>query len=262
VAAVYAAFFLVVALGAYGMIAAASAPAIVENPDHRLSNGSEITVNGVTFGVEVSAASGTFVWTDPDTEYETSWEEDDNISFQDTNYTVSIPDAAEPQLIELTEVRPVPDDIETTELNGTEYAVLESDNGTQELVPLDRYLTERYGPAETRTLERGETYDYRGNQSTVETVSNDSATLVWTAPGSKEERVSEGDRIELDGQTYVAHFPSPATLLLDSDLEAYDRGLEVIDTYEERINGLWGVSILSGLAALLLLGLSYLPSRY
>ncbi len=30
----------------------------------------------------------------------------------------------------------------------------------------------------------------------------------------------------------------------------------------ERINGLWGVVILSGLAAVFLLGTSYLPSRY
>jgi hypothetical protein len=152
--------------------------------------------------------------------------------------------------------------VETTELNETEYAVLEQEDGTRELVPLEQYLTDLHGPAETRSLELGESYRYRGNQTTVESVTNDSATLAWTAPGTKEERLSEGDRIDLGGQTYVAHFRSPSTLVLASDLEAYEAELEVIDTYDERMNGLWGVTILSALAAVVLLGLSYLPSRY
>ncbi|NIS28670.1 MAG: hypothetical protein GWN07_01110, partial [Actinobacteria bacterium] len=77
-----------------------------------------------------------------------------------------------------------------------------------------------------------------------------------------EERLSEGDQIELGGTTYVAHYPDESTLVLDSDVEAYQQEVAVVDKYQERINGLWGVSILSGLSALLLLSLSYLPSRY
>lgn len=262
-AAIYGAFFLVVALAAYGTIAAASAPAVsVENPDYSVSDGSEISVAGQSYSVEASGGSATLTWTVPDMQYETTWEEGDDVAFQGTNYSVTIPDAASPQEVELTEVRPLPEDVETTELNGTEYAVLEQSDGTQELVPLDQYLTDLHGPAETRTLELGDSYTYQGNQTTVEAVTNDSATFTWTAPGTNDERLSEGDRIDLGGQTYVAHFPSPSTLVLDSDLQAYEAELEVIDTYDERINGLWGVTILSMLAALLLLGLSYLPSRY
>jgi len=262
-AAIYGAFFLVVALAAYGMIAAASAPAVsVENPDYRVSEGGEFTVAGQSYDVEASGGSATLNWTDPETEYEATWEEGDDVAFQGTNYTVTIPDAAPPEEVQLTEVRPLPEDVETTELNETEYAVLEQEDGTRELVRLEQYLTDLHGPAETRSLELGESYRYRGNQTTVESVTNDSATLAWTAPGTKEERLSEGDRIDLGGQTYVAHFPSPSTLVLDSDLEAYEAELEVIDTYDERMNGLWAVTILSALAAVVLLGLSYLPSRY
>ncbi len=60
----------------------------------------------------------------------------------------------------------------------------------------------------------------------------------------------------------MAHYPDESTLVLDSDVEAYQQEVAVVDKYQERINGLWGVSILSGLSALLLLSLSYLPSRY
>ncbi|MDZ7702443.1 MAG: hypothetical protein U5J98_10515 [Halobacteriales archaeon] len=262
-AAVYGAFFLVLALGSYGMIAAASAPSItVEDPDHRAADGEELTIGGTTYTVSASAGSATLTWTDPDTAYDATWEEGDQVSFQGTNYTVEIPDAAPPTTVELTEVRPLPDDVGTTELNGTEYAVLEGENDTRELVPLEEYLTELHGPAEVRSLEQGRTYDFRGNQSTLEAVENGSATLAWTAPGTKDQRAGEGDELELGGTTYVAHFPNPTTLVLDSDLEAYAAELETQDTYDERINGLWGVSILSGLSVLLLLGLSYLPSRY
>ena len=262
-AAVFGAFFLVLALGSYGMIAVASPPSItVEDPDHRVSNGGEFTAGGVTYTAEVSDGRATLSWTVPDTAYDATWEEGDVVAFQGTNYTVSMPDRAEPDEVELTEVRPVPEGVETTELDGTEYAVLEDDDGTRELVPLDEYLTEVHGPAEVRTLALGESYSYQGNQSTLEAVTNESATLTWTAPGTMEERLAEGDEIELGGERYVAHFPDGSTLVLDSDVEAYAAEQAVLDTYDERINGLWGVSILSALSALLLVSLSYLPSRY
>jgi hypothetical protein len=41
-----------------------------------------------------------------------------------------------------------------------------------------------------------------GSRTTAFTsVANDSATLTWTAPGSQEERLEEGDQVELDGDT-------------------------------------------------------------
>jgi hypothetical protein len=262
-AAVYGAFFLVLALGSYGMIAAASPPSIsVSNPDYRVANDSQFSAGGVTYHAEVSGGSATLGWTVSDMAYSVDWEDGATVSFQGTNYTVAIPDAADPQTVELTEARPLPDDAETTEVNGTEYVVVEGENDTRELVPIDRYLNETYGPAEVRTLQEGESYDYQGNQSTLETVENESATLTWTAPGTMSERLSEGDTIELGGEPHVAHFANPSLLLLDSDLEAYEEQVAAIDTYDERINGLWGVSILSGLTVFTLIGLSYLPSRY
>jgi hypothetical protein len=73
---------------------------------------------------------------------------------------------------------------------------------------------------------------------------------------------SEVDRVTLNGREYIAHFPNNRTLELSSDVQAYERQVEIRDTYDERINGLWGVSILSSLAVVLLLAFAYLPSRY
>ena len=146
----------------------------------------------------------------------------------------------------------------TTTVDGTDYVVLPN----RTLVPVNDYRDRAYGPAETRTLAAGDTFDYRGNATTVATVTDGAATLEWTAPAARSEEVSEGDTVDLAGDTYVAHFSNPRTLVLDSDLEAYEAELAVQDTYDERINGLWGVSLLSTIAVVLLLGLSYLPSRY
>lgn len=262
-AAIYGAIFLVLALGSYGMIAAASPPSIsVANPDYRLADGSQFSAGGTDYVVSVSDGSATLSWTVPDTAYDVEWEAGGEVEFQGTNYTVSIPDADDPSAVELTEIRPLPEDVETTELNGTEYVVIEGEDDTRELVPLGRYLNETQGPAAVRTLREGETYDYRGNRTTLQAVETDTATLSWTAPGEMSEQLSAGDTIELDGQPYVAHFPNPQLLLLDSDVEAYEEQVAAIDTYDERINGLWGVSILSGLAVFTLIALSYLPSRY
>lgn len=262
-AAIYGAFFLVLSLGSYGMIAAATPPPItVDDPDYRLANDSEFSAGDLSYHVTVSEGSATVSWTDPDVAYDAEWAAGDQVEFQGTNYSVSIPEAEQPGAVELTEVRPLPEGVETTTVNETEYAVLEGENDTRELVPLDRYLNETHGPAEVRTLQQGQTFDYRGNETTLDSVTNDSATLVWTAPGERSERLSEGDTIDLNGEPHVAHFPNPNRLVLDSDVDAYEAEVAVVDNYDERINGLWGVSILSGLGVVLLLGLSYLPSRY
>lgn len=264
-ATVYGAFFLVLALGSYGMIAAASAPTIsVQDPDFRGTNDSQFTVGGVAHHVTVNnqTPSATIRWTDPAADYVETWEDGQEVTFQGTAYRVAIPNESDPTTLQLTEVRTLPEDVQTTTVNGTEYVVVERDAGTRELVTTEEYLDDTQGPAETRELVEGRTYDNAGNRTTLETVTNSSATLTWTAPRAHSEQVSEGETVELSGETFVAHFPTPDRLVLDRDVEAYEAQLAVIDTYHERINGLWGVSILSGLTVVTLFGLSYLPSRY
>lgn len=260
-AALYGAFFLVLAVGSYGMIATASAPTIsVDDPDHRLSDGGQLAVQDRTYDVTLDDSEATLSWTDPAADYSETWADGDQVTVDGTNFTVAV--SSDPPTVELTEVRPLPDDVETTEVNGTEYVVLEGENDTRELVPVDTYLDETYGEAETRTIELSEAVDYQGNRTTLRSVANESATLTWRAPRTNTVEAEEGEVVDLNGVEYVAHFPDNDTLVLDGDVEAYERQVEIQNTYDERINGLWGVSILSSLAVVLLLAFAYLPSRY
>jgi hypothetical protein len=262
-AALYGAFFLVLAVGSYGMIAAASAPTLsVEDPDHRLSDGGQLTVDDRTYDVAVDGGEATLSWTDTNAVYTETWADGDDVTLGGTNYSVAIPGDADPPVAELTEARPLPEDVETTEVNGTEYVVLDGDDDTRELVAVDAYLDETYGEAETRTLEASESVDYRGNLTTVTTITNESVVLEWRAPRTNTVDVAEGDVVDLNGVEFAAHFPDGGTLVLDRDVEAYERQLDVQATHHERTNGLWGVSILSSLAVVLLFAFAYLPSRY
>lgn len=263
-ASIYGAIFLVVALAAYGMIAAASPPAIsVTNPDHRLANNSEFEVAGQSYAVTVDSesVSATLTWTNRSARHTATWEAGSTVTVDGTNYTVETAPDASPPRVDLTEARPLGEDVTTTTVDDTEYVVLGTGQN-RTLVPAAVYLDDRYGPAATLTLAAGDEFGYLGNATTLTSVGNESATLAWTAPQTNTEDVSEGDVVTLNGRTFVAHFPNARTLVLDRDVEAYERQLAVRDTYDERINGLWGVTILSGLTVVGLLALSYLPSRY
>ncbi len=261
-AAVYGVFFLVIAIGSAAMIGAASAPAAVSDPDHRLSNGDEVTIAGQSYAVTVEEGGATLEWHNESARYTETWENGSDVSFQGTNYTVSIPNASDPLQLTLEEVQTLPEDTETTTVNDTEYVVVERDDGARELVPTGEYLVQTQGEPERRELVEGQAYDYRGNQTTLEAVDNESATLAWTAPRDESMDLAEGDVVELGDREFVASFPEAGMLVLDRDVGAYERQQGVIATYHQRINGLWGVSILAGLSAVVLLGLSYLPSRY
>ena len=264
-AAIWGAFFLVVALGSYATIGAASAPSVsVGDADVTVADGGSFTLDGRTYAASLNAQSerATLSWTVPEAAYSASWAEDDTVTFQGTNYSVAIPDADDPQVVELTEVRTLPGDVQTTEVDGTEYVVLDGEGDSRELVPVEAYLNETQGPAEVRTLREGRTYDVRGNRTTLAAVENDSATLEWTAPATESVSGSPGDVVTLGGEEYVVHLTAAGSLQLDRDVGAYERQLEAVDTYHERILGLWYVVVLAGLSAGSLLALAYLPSRY
>jgi len=91
------------------------------------------------------------------------------------------------------------------------------------------------------------------------------ADLTWTN-GSSEETVelSEGGNITLaNGQQYFAHFPNESAVQIASSDQyaSYTATLADQDYFKERTNGFWGISILSGIAAALMLGMAYMPVR-
>lgn len=74
--------------------------------------------------------------------------------------------------------------------------------------------------------------------------------------------VSDKGNITLSNQTFFATFPNNNTLVLSQDFQSLEESEQAATHFKEGTVGLWGVTILSGLSAVLLIGLAYLPSRY
>lgn len=283
-AAIYAAFFLVIAAGAYGTIGLAQEPTVtVDDPDYTLSANDTLEAGDRTYTVgQIQAGtnegndlrSTELSWVNESARYTTSLEHNSTVPADmvewsgQTNeaepYRLQVENATDPTAFTLTQEFNVSgrlaadeavEDETVTRADGREYVVYRENGTTQ---PLADYLPE----PERRTFEEGEQLQYNGTTTDVADVSNESVTLAWTAPRTNTVSLAEGDTQTFGGTEYVAHFPDNSTLELTSDLEAYDREVQAVDTYQERINGFWGISIVSGLAAVLLLASAYLPSRY
>lgn len=260
-AAVYATIFILVAAGAYAMIGAAQEPSIdLENPERTLSPGDEFSVNDRTYTANVEGGSAEFAWTEENARFTEAWENGSTVTVGGTEFRVLV-DNGTPPGVDLVEVRTLPENASTTEINGTTYVVLETGEDP-ELVPRDEYIADRYGIPVTRRYTQGERLEYDNRTVTVDSISASEVVLAWTAPRENTVSASEGANVTLNGRTFVAHFPDASTVELELDYGAYARDVRVIDTYHERIEGLWGVSILSGFAAVMVLGMAYMPSRY
>lgn len=142
----------------------------------------------------------------------------------------------------------------TVVVDGTQSVVYRQNNST---VPLAAY---RPAP-ERRTFTEGEQFTYKGTQVTVDDVTIEEVPLEWFAPRENEIGLEEGANITLNGQPYVVHFVSEHAVLLSPDRAGYQRALARQDAFHERMIGLKGVMILSGLTASLIIGLAYLPVR-
>ncbi|WP_423750956.1 hypothetical protein [Salinirarus marinus] len=280
-AAIYVVFFVVIGAASYSLIATADAPAIqFQNPEYRLSSGDQFTVDGRQHTVsEINAEmtggghgtpatltrSGTIAWTNQSARYTESWDNNSTVTVQGEDYRVLVENAPDPTSFVLQETvnrtRILQEDPavrnETVTQNGTEY-VVEEENGNLTLTPAADYFPV---PEETSYAE-GDRLQYNDNATTVDAVTNSSVTLAWNAPRQNTVDVGDQANVTLSGQTYLAYFPDNSTLVLTQNFESYDRQTEVIDTYQTHVNGLWGISIVSFLTAIVLLGMAYMPSRY
>lgn len=94
------------------------------------------------------------------------------------------------------------------------------------------------------------------------TWTNESAQNASNGSAQNTVQLEHRSNVTLQGTTYLAFFPNNETVYLTQDFEAYHQETSRIERFHEHVSGLWGVSILSGIAAALLLGMAYLPSRY
>lgn len=272
-AAIYVAFFLVVAAGSYSVIATAEAPDVtLENPDEELSQGDTVTVDGRTYEVrEVGTEEqggdddhgggggseathvAEFAWTNESAVHEETWNDGDSVEFRDSSYVVNVSNESDSPTFELREE--LDENTTTFDEEGTTYVVLEQD-GERDVVPL-----EEYEGIDRQQYAEGDTFDYDGNRTTAEEVSDESVTLTWTAPETTTATAEDGENVTLADTTYVAMFPNNETVQLSTDHRSYQQQVQEREQFDQRISGLWTIITFSGLVALLLLVLAYIPVR-
>ncbi|NHN48363.1 hypothetical protein G9464_12260 [Halostella sp. JP-L12] len=282
-AAVYIAFFLVLAAGSYAFIATAQGPTIsIDDPDHELENGSELTLGERTYtatSVEASSGGGggghggggggeetleaTLTWTNDSAVFSDTWEDNSTVTLGETDYHLFIQNGTD---VSEATLRTVPGNDSGANLtyDGQAerwYVVREADDGTRELTP---YMQDEEFSNET--ISEGQQIDYQGNQTTVANVSNSSILLEWSGERTEEVSFADGEVFILnssqtEGTEFVAHFPSEDRVLLSSDVEGYESQVAEQDHFHERINGVWGIVIISSIATVLLTALAYLPRK-
>lgn len=259
-AAGYVALFLVIAVGAYGLVATAESPEItLEDPEYDIEEGEEFDAEGVTYtltevNTEDGAPVGTLEW-EITTDQQEAWAHGDQVEYQDGDYEVVIPDADDPTSFTLREVPG--DDVEVTG-EGDDRIVRVEEDGEEQLIPIDEY-----GPLDRQTFTEGDAIQYQDADATVGEVTADEVLIEWTEPATEDLTVREGLEVVQfsEDQSYIAHFTANDRLQLTTDHESYNAQTDEIAYFEERSNGLTVATIISGLAAMLLVGMAYLPRK-
>lgn len=263
-ATVYAVLFLVIAAGAYSLIGVAQQPDI-DLEGETLAENEMMTVNGMEYTVSsVGGGEGTLTRVNESQRYTETLENNSTVELDNTTYRVLIPNESDPGEFTLREEFSLSENVSTVTQNETTYVVVdEGENKT--FVPVDEYKRQQFGEPATQEYAEGDTLQYEGNETTVSNVTKDAATLAWTAPGTIAVSIAEGETFSLgpDGNTeeFVAHFPGDGQVVLSQDSSEYERQVNEIDEFNERIAGLWGVTILSVLVVFLLFGLAFLPNK-
>lgn len=208
-----------------------------------LRSGETLVLSGTLTGV--SSSQATLSWSD--------------------DYRVSIPNTTNPTTVSLEQdfnlTRRLSTDPAvyntTVTIDGVEYVTYRANDTNRRLAT---YLPE----PEIRTLQQGDTLLYDGNETTVGNISAEAAPLRWSGERVKMVDLAEGGLV-LNNQSYLVHFPDAGSVQILENTTAtwntYQEDLDTIANYNERMAGLWGVSILSLLAAVILLGAAYLPVK-
>lgn len=277
-AAAYVVLLLVIAAGAFAFISTAEEPAVsLEDPDETLQEGSTLTVNDRVYevtSVSASAADGgghggggieyeaTLVWTNDSAQWSETWANNSTVTYQNSTYRAFIADTSEPTEITL---RWEPGDRFSPQwVDGVQYIDGQPDQPDRQAVRVDEYIeSSNNSSIQPRTVDATTTIDYEGNETTI-TTTNETATLTWTAPRDNEMTVSQYGNATINGVDYAVYFSNNDTVTLGQGVEAQSALHEQLDEqsrFHGRINGFWGVVIVSGLGLVLLLGLAFLPRK-
>lgn len=139
-------------------------------------------------------------------------------------------------------------------VNGTQYVRYR--NGTTQR--LGEYLP----TPETRTVSVGDSFPYRNNSTSVADVNTSGVSLAWNGSRTESVELAAGENVTVGNTTYVAQYGADnSTVTLSRDVAGYQEQLADQEEFHDRILGLWGIAVISILAAILIAGLAYLPVR-
>jgi|GEM_PF-1379711 hypothetical protein len=277
-AALYAALLLILAAGSYATIGTVESPVItISNPDYSYDVGGEILLNDRIY--KVTSLMGNFAeleWIDVSATKKEQWDLNDAIQIDISNEPIefivsSISIDPPTPTFHLTEVRSL-EGVPTVQVGSETYVVLNESNsngiypiGSAQdnpvLIPKEDYLMSKFGPQISNEFTIGSVIQYNSNSVSVIDISEQEVTVSWSYPKSNTMAISEGDILESNETNYIAHFKNNL-LHLSSDISGYEKQAMVIKKFNERLNGLWGVSILGSIGAIILISMAYLPSRY
>jgi hypothetical protein len=151
-----------------------------------------------------------------------------------------------------------------------------TENGT--FVPLSEYLPD----ADQRRVAEGESFELRievepfsgdarslNVSATVTNVSNSSAVVEYTAPEYNSLELEQGANVTLaNGEQRIVNFrtsgsgnDTTAAAQLGANYSDYALQSETQESFTDRMTGLWNVIIITSIAALLVIGLAFLPVR-
>jgi len=282
-AAIYFAFFLVMSASGLAVITAGSAPPVDVDGELQVQEQSTFTHADQRYEVsEIAVESGggghgggggaslagTITYTDPDALQEEVFDVGDPVEYKGGEYNVSVESADGGDVVVLTEEFDVEARLEADPAVANETVTSEGETfvryrANDTLVPLEAYLPEpdvdRFQPGDTIQYSPEENVTVDAN---VSAVSESGATIAWRASEEFELDLEEGSNVTMaNGQTFLVHFPTEDRVLLTTQFEEYDHQVELQEDYHERENGLWSVVYVSGFAAMLVLGLAYMPVR-
>ena len=282
-AAIYFVFFLVVGAGAYAYIGVAEQ---THQPQFELNGttmgsesagaigGTQYDLSEITHTEGSHGSGGALVselsWTNESYRYTGAISNNSTTTVENDSYRVIVPNEsgvsqftlqAEQNVTAILSDDPAVEDSVATQ-NGTRYAVYR-DNDT--LRPLSEYLPE----PETVQFAEGDTIPYESDDGTVDAtvynVTTSEVQVEWIAPQDNTVELSEGQNVTLaDGQQYFTHYGHGEDSVQLVPAQQYGQYVATNDqqhSFQQRLNGLWMIVIVSGTAAVMILSSAYLPIR-
>jgi len=274
-AAVYFVLFLVLGGGAYGFMQVGMSAPEVELDGPTYTEGDQLEVNGTTYTVttvesETSGGEETFtgeVTRLNESNIETAaLENGSTAQYQNASYTVQIENTTNVSSFTLVEAQ----NLTALVANDPDATGIVTDDAgdrfvrfrNESTVPVSEYLP----TPDTATFSVGDEFFYaeENTSTTVDAVTPSEATLAWNSPTNETMDFGEGGNVTLAGQTYFGHFPDNSSVQIlpaDEYYGEYTSTLSDISYYQERQNGMWGIVLISLLAAIVLMSTAYLPSK-